>query len=207
VRVAAAVLAAGHGTRLVGDTPKPLAVLAGRPLLAWALDAAQDAELSPVMLVVGRHAEAVAAAAPASVVVVHASRWHEGIAHSLHAALDAVEPYAQVTGICVGLADQPLVGAAAYRRLAAAHAAGARLVVATYDGVRQNPVLVARDLWDEARSLRGDVGARALMDSHETTEVDCSGTGSAADVDTIEDLHALERMLPRRDEGGPNADQ
>jgi CTP:molybdopterin cytidylyltransferase MocA len=207
VRVAAAVLAAGHGTRLVGDTPKPLAVLAGRPLLAWALDAAQDAELSPVMLVVGRHAEAVAAAAPASVVVVHASRWHEGIAHSLHAALDAVEPYAQVTGICVGLADQPLVGAAAYRRLAAAHAAGARLAVATYDGVRQNPVLVARDLWDEARSLRGDVGARALMDSHETTEVDCSGTGSAADVDTIEDLHALERMLPRRDEGGPNADQ
>ena len=127
--------------------------------------------------------------------IVHASRWREGIAHSLHAAFDVLEPYAQVTAVCIGLADQPLVGADAYRRLSSAHAAGARLAVASYDGVRQNPVLLARELWDEARALEGDVGARSLMDVHDVTEVDCTGTGIAADVDTIEDLQAVERML------------
>jgi molybdenum cofactor cytidylyltransferase/nicotine blue oxidoreductase len=201
VRVAAAVLAAGHGARLAGDVPKPLTLLRDRPLVTWALDAVRATELSPVVLVVGRNGSMVAAAAPAAVMVVHAARWHEGIAHSLRAALDAIEPYAEVDAVCVGLADQPLVGPEAYRRLAAAHQTGATLAVATYDGVRQNPVLLARELWDEARTLRGDVGARALMVAHETTEVDCTGTGSPVDVDTIEDLHALEDMLRRQKEG------
>jgi molybdenum cofactor cytidylyltransferase len=195
VGVAAAVLAAGRGSRLVGDTPKPLALLEDRPLVSWALDAVRATDLRPVLLVVGRHGDAVGEFAPASVTIVHAPRWHEGIAHSLHAALDALEADADVTAVCVGLADQPLVGADAYRRLASAHAAGARLAVATYDGVRQNPVLVARELWGAARALTGDVGARALMDEHEVTEVDCTGTGTAADVDTIEDLHVIARML------------
>jgi molybdenum cofactor cytidylyltransferase len=207
MRVAAAVLAAGHGSRLVGDDPKPLAVLAGRPLVAWALDAVRATDVSPVVLVVGRHGGAVADAAPSSVMVVRASRWHEGIAHSLHAALDAIEPYAEVSAVCIGLADQPLVGADAYRRLVAAHAAGATLAVATYDGVRQNPVLLGRELWSAARDLSGDVGARALMETHDTVEVDCTGTGTAADVDTIEDLHALERMLTRPTKDDPDADQ
>jgi CTP:molybdopterin cytidylyltransferase MocA len=207
VRVAAAVLAAGHGSRLLGDVPKPLALLDGRPLVAWALAAVRATELSPVVLVVGRNGDAVTAAAPSSVMVVRAPRWHEGIAHSLHAALDAIEPYAEASAVCVGLADQPLVGADAYRRLVSAHAAGATLAVATYAGVRQNPVLLARELWGDARALAGDVGARALMDVHETTEVDCTGTGSAADVDTIEDLHALERSLRRPRKVDRDADQ
>ena len=55
--------------------------------------------------------------------------------------------------MCVGLADQPRVGAEAYRRLVAAHAAGAELAVTTYSGERGNPVLLGRSLWPEARRL------------------------------------------------------
>ena len=60
--------------------------------------------------------------------------------------------------------DQPGVGADAYRRLADAYHAGATLAVATYAGRRYNPVLIARPLWPRVHQLRGDVGARALMD-------------------------------------------
>jgi molybdenum cofactor cytidylyltransferase len=196
--VALAVLAAGRGERLGGRTPKPLITLGDRTLLDWTLAAAMATDLRPVVLVVGHRGAAVRRAAPPGTVVVRARRWRRGIAHSLGAALEALDHWAPVGAACVGLADQPLVGAEAYRRLVATHRAGALLAVATYHGVRGNPVLLDRSLWHEARKLRGDVGARALMDHHPVIEVDCTGTGDPTDVDTLDDLGDLERRLEGR---------
>jgi molybdenum cofactor cytidylyltransferase len=189
-RVAIAILAAGRGSRL-GDDAKPLALLHDRPLVSWALDAAIASGLHPVWLVTGYQGRHVAAAAPKGVDVAHNRHWRSGIASSLRSALRAIDPYAEVAAVCVGLADQPRVGPEAYRRLADAHAAGAPLAVATYRGVRGNPVLLARSLWAEANQLEGDVGARQLMQRHEVVEVSCDDTGSAVDVDTAEDLEQL----------------
>ncbi len=196
--VAIAILAAGRGSRLRTDVPKPLVEAHGRPLLSWALDAATASGLRPVVLVVGHSGDAVTRAATEGVLVVRSRRWRRGIARSLRAALEALDPWAQVGAVAVGLADQPLVGPDAYRLLAGAYRGGAVLAVATYGGRRGNPVLVARSLWEEARSLDGDVGARALMDHHDVVEVDCTDTGSPADVDTLDDLRDAERALGER---------
>jgi CTP:molybdopterin cytidylyltransferase MocA len=193
--VAIAVLAAGRGSRL-GDDPKPLALLQGRPLVEWALDAALASGLHPVWLVTGYQGRQVAAAAPPGVDVAHNRQWRQGIASSLRTALRAIAPYPDVGAVCVGLADQPRVGPEAYRRLAAAREQGATLAVATYDGVRGNPVLLARSLWAEADQLEGDVGARQLMQHHAVVEVPCDGTGAAVDVDTPEDLEQLNEESP-----------
>jgi len=195
--VAIAVLAAGRGSRLGGDVAKPLVELRGRPLVSWALDAATGSGLRPVVLVVGHHGDAVARVASEGVVVVRSRRWRRGIARSLRAALEALEPWAQVGAVAIGLADQPLVGADAYRRLADAYREGASLAVATYDGQRRNPVLLGRAMWEKARELDGDEGARVLMDEG-AVEVDCTDTGSAADVDTLDDLRKAERLLEAR---------
>jgi len=45
------------------------------------------------------------------------------------------------------------------------------------------------------RRLRGDVGARALMDETTVTEVDCTDTGSPADIDTPADLERVARDM------------
>ncbi|MBM3660387.1 MAG: nucleotidyltransferase family protein, partial [Actinobacteria bacterium] len=115
---------------------------------------------------------------------------------SLRAALDALADDAAVEAVCVGLADQPRVGAEAYRRLAAAGEEGAILAVATYAGQRANPVLLARGVWPDACALEGDEGARQLMGRHPVVEVDCTGTGDPADVDTLDDLRALDGADP-----------
>jgi molybdenum cofactor cytidylyltransferase len=196
--VAAAVLAAGRGSRLGGRTPKPLVDLGGRPLISWALDAATESGVRPIVLVVGHGAAAVSRTATEGVVVVRAWRWRRGIARSLRAALRALDPWAQVGAVCIGLGDQPLVGPDAYRRLARAYRGGATLAVATYGGRRGNPVLLARPLWAEARRLDGDVGARALMKDHDVAEVDCTDTGDPSDVDTLDDLREAERRLEAR---------
>jgi molybdenum cofactor cytidylyltransferase len=196
---AVAVLAAGRGSRVVGadGTPKPLLELRGRPLVNWALDAAMDSGLRPAVLVVGYQGAKVGRAVPQGVSVVRARGWRSGIARSLRTALDALEGWAQVGAVCVGLADQPLIGADAYRRLAAAYDDGATLAVATYGGVRANPVLFARSLWPAARQLDGDEGARALMRTHPVVEVVCDGTGDPQDIDTLDDLRAMEATLVR----------
>lgn len=193
--VAAVVLAAGRGERLGASVPKPLVEFRGRPLLAHALDAAVASGLGPVVLVVGNGGDAVAAAArdlaPGVEIVVNAE-WAEGIASSMRCALHHLAARGIVHAAVIGLADQPLVGAEAWQRLGAIYDAGAALAVATYDGVRGNPVLVGRDLWPEALGLHGDRGARQLFARHPVVDVDCSDTGSPADIDTPDDLTALD---------------
>jgi len=157
----------------------------------YAVDAALDSGLTPVVVVVSDdNVEAVLAP---EVRVARNQTPELGISSSLHAALHAVEPDADIDAVVVGLADQPFVGADAYRRLGRAYDDGARLAVATYGGRRANPVLVARDHWSEALELTGDEGARALLRRYGAFEVPCDGTGDATDIDTPEDLAALER--------------
>lgn len=190
--VAVAIFAAGRGSRLGGDASKPLLVWRARPLLTWALDAAVASGLAPVLVTVGYRAGDVRSVVGNGIEVVDNPEWDEGIASSLRAVLRVLEPRSDVTGVCVGLADQPRVGADAYRRLAAAHAGGAELAVATYGARRGNPVLLARSLWPRAVALRGDAGARQLMENRPVVEVPCDGTGTPDDVDTLEDLGHLQ---------------
>ena len=188
--IAAVVLAAGLGTRYGGPTPKPLLQLGGRPLLAYALDAAQQSGLAPIVVVASD--ESVTAAMPSGVLVVRNEAPERGIASSLQCGLRGLVGAPDIDGAVVGLADQPLVGAGAYRRVGAAYAEGARLAFATYGGERGNPVLLAREHWDEALTLTGDEGARVLFRRHPAVAVPCDGTGSPADIDTSEDLTRLE---------------
>lgn len=175
--------------RFGGATPKQLREIGGVTLVARALAAASGAGL-PVLLVVSD--DAVGAAAAPDVAIVHNEAPERGIASSLQCALRALTPRPEVSAAVVGLADQPLVGPEAYRRLAAAYDEGARLSFATYGGARGNPVLIARDYWAEALELTGDEGARVLFSRHDAIAVPCDDTGAPDDVDTPEDLANLE---------------
>ena len=187
------MLAAGRSTRF--DGVKQLAPFGDRPLVRWAVDAAVASGLRPVLTVVGSRSGPIQAVLPQGVDVVRAWRAKAGIAQSLRALVAALDGWRQVGAVCVGLADQPGVGPQAYRRLADAYDAGATLAVATYTGQRRNPVLIARALWPRVAALRGDVGARALMQDETVTEVDCTDTGTPADIDTPADLERVAREM------------
>jgi bifunctional UDP-N-acetylglucosamine pyrophosphorylase/glucosamine-1-phosphate N-acetyltransferase len=57
--LSAIVHAAGEGTRMQSERPKPLHLLCGRPMLRYVLDALGECELDRVVIVVGHHAERV----------------------------------------------------------------------------------------------------------------------------------------------------
>ena len=57
--LSAIVLAAGHGTRMRSERPKPLHVLVGKPMVVWVLDALADCAVGRVSVVVGHGADEV----------------------------------------------------------------------------------------------------------------------------------------------------
>jgi nicotine blue oxidoreductase len=192
--VAGVLLAAGSGSRL--GRPKARVVLGGQTLAARGVAMLAAGGADPVLIVTG--AAELGPAETAGAVQVHNPGWATGMGSSLVAGLRAVP--AGCAAAVVALADQPLVGAGAVARLIAAHAAGAGVAVACYDGKPRNPVLIGAGHWPEVIALAaGDVGARPFLRAHPelVTQVECGDTGRPDDVDTPGDLARVEQLLAR----------
>ena len=181
----AVLLAAGGGTRFGGSTHKLLAVLDGTTVFQRSLDNVVAAGFDHVVVVTGAVDFTLDGDLP-SVTTVHNPLWADGQAGSLHAGLRTAAANNSDYAV-VGLADQPFIGASAWRAIAHAESA-APIVVATYGGVRgPNPVRLHRSVWSQIPTA-GDEGARSLMRLHPDWIDEVACDGSAADIDTLEDL-------------------
>ncbi|MCU1591775.1 MAG: hypothetical protein JWP11_3031 [Frankiales bacterium] len=190
--VAGLLLAAGSGSRIGG--PKALLEIGGSTLVQRGVTLLRDGGCTPVLVVLGAHAEDVRGLVDGDVVV--AADWADGIGASLRAGLTALAD-GPSSACVVALVDQPLVGVEAVRRLLAV-ADRADAAVATYDGEPRNPVLLSRAVWEEVAFLAvGDVGARPWLraNADRVLSVSCDGTGSATDVDTADSLAAVRDLL------------
>jgi CTP:molybdopterin cytidylyltransferase MocA len=199
--VAGILLAAGEGSRL--GRPKALIELGGRSLVHRGIALLHDGGANPVIVVSGATGplrtepeDAGASGRVPRVISVHNPDWRSGMGSSLAVGLAAVP--GECTAAVLALADQPLVGPDAVRRLIGAREAGASVAVACYDGRPRNPVLIGREHWPEVIGLAvGDVGARPFLRAHRdlVTEVECGDTGRPDDVDTPEDLARVKSLL------------
>ena len=195
--VAGILLAAGDGSRL--GQPKATVEFDGVTLAERGAALLRDGGTAPVLVVTG----AVPVSVPGTW-AVHNQDWASGMGSSLAAGLRALSgaagETAEAQAAVIALADQPLVGAEAVRRLVAAWRAGASVAVAAYDGKPRNPVLIDRAHWPAVLDMAaGDTGARPFLLAHPdlVTLVECGDTGSPDDIDTAEDLARVRRAVSR----------
>ena len=183
-----------HGHKLLARLP----ALGKRPaetVIERSLSALIDAELGAITVVTGflTERDLMAIASPSASPLRHADvdyrhnpRWADGQASSVQVGIDAADRRECDVAI-VGLADQPGVRSSAWRSVATAGHAGARIAVATYGTQRGNPVALHRDVWALVASS-GDEGARSLMRIRGDLVVPVSCQGQPDDIDTVEDL-------------------
>jgi len=119
---ASVILAAGAGKRMNSSLPKPLHRLGGKPMLAWALEAAHLAGASRQIVVTPKDAQPVTefldtyCEVTGLDIIPAVQDPPLGTGHAVEAARESLSTFSGV--ILVAFADTPLVTAETYRRLA-----------------------------------------------------------------------------------------
>jgi molybdenum cofactor cytidylyltransferase len=183
------LLAAGRGRRFdpAGRRNKLLQPLAGEPVVvasARKLLAAVPRVVAVVAPADGGVGERLAALGCDVTVCPDAdSGMAASLTHAIRHSL-AANPRAWL----VALGDMPYVDPATLRRLADALAAGAGIVAPVMEGRRGNPVGFGAVHLDALLALRGDAGARRLLQAFPVTEVPVDDPGIFRDIDLPADL-------------------
>jgi len=204
-RISGIVLAAG-GSRRLGQ-PKQLLPYAGGPLLRTVVATALAASFDEVIVVLGCRAgeirealdipnlEAGSVGASNRLCVVVCEAWEQGLSAALQTGLAAADPASDAAAILLG--DQPGVDAKLINRVIDAFAtADQPLARPVFDtGTRHvpgHPVVIARSLWPELATLKGDEGARGLIAGRPDSVLEVPMEGEPpADIDTMEEFLGL----------------
>lgn len=154
------ILAAGKGSRMGSELPKPLVKLAGKPLLGYLLDVFEANDLQGTSVVIGHQGELVEEyVGDRANCVWQRERW--GTAHAVECALESLPATTEHLLVFVG--DSPLLRPETVHQLVKQHLesdASCTFLTATFE----KPFPYARVLLDE----RGNVGA--CVEERDATE-------------------------------------
>ncbi len=194
MRVAAVILAAGESRRL--GRPKQLVTWRGETLLNRAIRIAMEAGASPALVILGSQFEAIRASIqPPDAIPVHNDRWRQGMGSSIEAGMRALQVCApDANGVLLMGCDQPRLTTDHLRALVAAFAARESVVIAasSYAGVQAVPAVFPRETFEGLRALRGEKGARSVIERAPCPVVAIDFEGGEVDIDLPEDLAKLE---------------
>ena len=192
--ISGVVLAAGASERM--GQQKLLLDLKGKPVLQWTLEAALSSELDEVVCVV-RELKGIHRKIP----LKHDKlRWAvndraaEGQSTSIIAGLKTISPKSEAAMFLVG--DQPLVKPGLINALIHLFKKEPALIAApTFARHSRNPVLFHSNLFPETLELKGDRGARGLIEKHrqDSAFLEWPDESPFLDVDRWEDYERLTR--------------
>jgi len=141
-----------------------------------------SARCSPVIVVLGAHAERIRASVQRTAEFAVNPDYARGMTTSLQCGLRAVD--ADAAGVLFTLVDHPAVAPATLDALLAA-TPGTRIHVPRYQDRRGHPIWFARNLIPEFLVLPQDGAARDVVRAHaaETAFLDLDDPGVVADID------------------------
>lgn len=165
------ILAAGQGKRMYSDTPKVLHCLAGKPMLQWVIETAQQLNPDAIHVVYGHGGEAIKSALANSAVNWVLQTEQLGTGHAVKQALTHIPDQSQVLVLS---GDVPLIRSETLRALVKASLSHEKkpiplsLLVAMLD----NPTGLGRIVRDGSGAIRAIVEEKdATVDQKRINEI------------------------------------
>ena len=193
------ILAAGAATRF--GQPKQLLRLKDKYLIEWVLDAALNSRLSRIVLVLGyAHQEILQALAEkmqhSKLHIEVNPHYKKGQSHSLRIGLATLKN--DFPAVIFLLGDQPMLNSATINTLLERFwSADNDICVPTYRGQRKNPAIFSRRFYNYLMDIKGDTGARQLIDDNpdQVLRIEIDDPLCFFDIDTEQDFAQLKRKL------------
>lgn len=191
MKTAAVILAAGGSARM--GRPKQLLRYQGQTFVRRIAETAQAAGCDPVLVVVGREHDAIAAELQdLAITLVPNEHWERGMGTSLRAGLEVLPA---VDAVLILACDQPQVSTTLLRQLLVTHReSGQPMVASAYAGTLGVPALFAASCFARLRSLGGDAGAKGLLRSQPNDVASVPFPEGALDLDTPEDYERAQAL-------------
>jgi len=186
VSPAGLILAAGESSRMGRD--KALLPYAGTTFVDHLLRLFLS-QVSPVVVVVGHHADTIRAALPfiPGLQVATNPKYRDGQLSSLQTGLRTI----RADNVLLTLVDHPAVAPTTIEALLDHQ--DAPLVIPRYQDRRGHPILLSRPLIDEILALPPEATAKQVIHAHlaEAVLLDLDDPGILRDVDTPADYRSL----------------
>lgn len=191
--IAVMILAAGQSSRL--GSPKQLVSYNGKHLLQHSIDEAKAIDPAEIVVVLGAHHDEIMQhlEEDADVLIIQNNQWEEGMASSIRCGIQHMRTRAY-EAVIIMVCDQPHVSREVLSGLRDRfHEGKHQLVASVYEDIPGTPALFHRSLYEDLFQLRGDRGAKQLIQQYKETTSFVGFPDGITDIDTPEDLEALHR--------------
>jgi len=187
------ILAAGASTRL--GKPKQLLQYHGKTLLDHSVNEAINAKADAVVVILGKNADLLQNKIDNQKVNVVINRdWEEGMAASVRlglATLLKIKPY--IDAVIFMVCDQPHISSLVLNELITTQQKTTKqIVTCNYGGSIGPPALFHKKYFRELAKVKGDIGARNIIQQNMNDVATILFPEGKIDIDTQEDYDALE---------------
>lgn len=188
------ILAGGASTRL--GKPKQLLQYHGKTLLNHAVNEAIKAKADAVVVILGKNADLFTGEIDKEEVrVVINKDWEEGMASSVRLGLDTLlksKPY--MDAVIFMVCDQPHISSSVLNNLITAQQRTTKqIVTCNYGESIGPPALFHKKYFRELAKLKGDVGAKNIIQQNMNDVATILFREGKIDIDTEEDYEALKK--------------
>lgn len=186
-KVAIIIVAAGSSSRM--NTAKQLLPLGDSTLLGNAVAQAKNSDAEDVFIVLGANSEKIRLQQELyKAVFVENKDWKQGIGSSIAAGIKYVAENGNFEGILLMLGDQPLIDSSYLNQLIAEFRKDSSKIIATkYPKSKGIPAIFPKKYFSQLLLLKGDAGAKSLLNSKKSSVLALDAGIKIMDVDTPEE--------------------
>ncbi len=195
-KIGAVLVAAGASVRL--GRPKQLVVYEGKTLLARTYEAIRDGLEGPIFVVTGYEAARIGDALVSyrgsnQLTVVCCPEWEEGMGKSIaFGASRLLESHPDVGAIVISVCDQPHLTSGVISKLVKEQKQDStRIVASSYRGATGPPVCFGENYFSSLCSLKGDRGAKDLIQKQRENLTEIPFDLGSIEIDTSIDYENL----------------